>query len=83
MFQSLVYSVLTLVSGVVLSTTSCMTVINTPPSGGNNNGGGSTEKITVRFINSSPFALDPQSADPVITHYRTQGLLQGAIPAAA
>ena len=29
------------------------------------------------------FAADPLSADPVITHYRTQGLLRGAIPAAA
>ena len=29
------------------------------------------------------FALDPLSAEPVVTHYRTQGLLFGAIPAAA
>ena len=29
------------------------------------------------------FAADPLSADPVVTHYRTQGLLHGAIPAAA
>lgn len=29
------------------------------------------------------FAPDLQSADPVFTHYRTQGLLSGAIPAAA
>jgi adenylate kinase len=28
-------------------------------------------------------ALHPLSADPVVTHYRTQGLLHGAIPAAA
>ena len=29
------------------------------------------------------FAADPHSADYVATHYRTQGLLTGAIPAAA
>ena len=29
------------------------------------------------------FAADPHSADPVLTHYRTQGLQVGAIPAAA
>ena len=29
------------------------------------------------------FASNPQSADAVTTHYRTQGLLSGAIPAAA
>jgi adenylate kinase len=29
------------------------------------------------------FAADPLSADSVVTHYRTQGLLQGAVPAAA
>ena len=29
------------------------------------------------------FAADPLSADFVVTHYRTQGLLYGAIPAAA
>jgi len=29
------------------------------------------------------FALDPLSAEPVITHYRTSGLLRGALPAAA
>ena len=28
-------------------------------------------------------AADPHPADPVATHYRTQGLLPGAIPAAA
>ena len=28
-------------------------------------------------------AADPFSTDPVATHYRTQGLLHGAIPAAA
>ena len=29
------------------------------------------------------FALDPLSAEPVVTHYRTSGLLRGALPAAA
>ena len=29
------------------------------------------------------FASDPLSADAVVTHYRTQGLLRGAIAAAA
>ena len=29
------------------------------------------------------FAADPLSADPVITHYRTQGLLRGDLTAAA
>ncbi len=29
------------------------------------------------------FAAAPLSAEPVVTHYRTQGLLLGAIPAAA
>ena len=29
------------------------------------------------------FAPDPHAAEPVVTHYRTQGLLRGAIPAAA
>jgi adenylate kinase len=29
------------------------------------------------------FAADPLAADSVVTHYRTQGLLSGAIPAAA
>jgi adenylate kinase len=29
------------------------------------------------------FAPDPYSTEPVVTHYRTQGLLLGAIPAAA
>jgi len=29
------------------------------------------------------FAAGPHSADSVVTHYRTQGLLSGAIPAAA
>ena len=29
------------------------------------------------------FAADPLSADPVVTHYRTQGLLLGATRAAA
>jgi len=28
-------------------------------------------------------AADPLSADPVATHYRTQGLLRGVLPAAA
>ncbi len=58
MLQSLVYSVLTLISGVVLSTTSCVTVVNTPPTG-NNGGGSAPEKITVRFLNLTVFALDP------------------------
>ena len=29
------------------------------------------------------FALDPLSAEPVVTHYRTSGLLRGDLPAAA
>lgn len=29
------------------------------------------------------FAADPLSAEPVVAYYRTQGLLSGAIPAAA
>lgn len=29
------------------------------------------------------FAPHPLSAEPVVTHYRTQGLLRGALPAAA
>ncbi|SDR77493.1 hypothetical protein SAMN05444173_0829 [Opitutus sp. GAS368] len=29
------------------------------------------------------FALDPLSAEPVVTYYRTSGLLRGALPAAA
>ncbi len=29
------------------------------------------------------FALDPLSAEPVTTYYRTSGLLRGALPAAA
>ena len=29
------------------------------------------------------FALDPLSAEPVVTHYRTFGLLRGDLPAAA
>lgn len=29
------------------------------------------------------FAAAPHSGEPVVTHYRTQGLLVGAIPAAA
>jgi len=29
------------------------------------------------------FAPDPLSAEPVVTHYRTSGLLRGAFPAAA
>jgi adenylate kinase len=34
-------------------------------------------------ILTAVFTADPHSADPVVTHYRTQGLLPGAIPAAA
>jgi adenylate kinase len=35
-------------------------------------------------ILTGAFALDPQAADTVVTHYRTQGLpIKGVLPAAA
>ena len=64
MFQMIIHSIATVLAGVVLSSGSCITVIDTPPpgnGGGNGNGGGgTTETLRIVIINDSPWALDPQ-----------------------
>ena len=67
MFRFIAQAIAGVLTIVLLAAASCITVVDTPSPGGGGGGGGdggggsgTPTTITVRFVNNSPWALDPQ-----------------------